>query len=209
MRADWYFDFISPFAYLQLHKILALRERITITPKPIVLGAVLKHQGQLGPAEIPRKRELTYRFVQWRAEQDGIPLRFPPAHPFNPLATLRLCIAAGTRWQAVETIFDHLWREGRSGASGDELAEVGRALGVDDVAAAIAGDAVKAELRTNTEAAIAAGVFGVPTLCVGEAMFWGYDATPMIEDWLAQDSRFATGEYARIADLPYGTQRVR
>ena len=77
----FYFDVISPFAYLQLPRMLALRERIAIEAVPIVFGAVLARNGQLGPAEIPGKREFTYRFVQWQADRSGIPLRFPPAHP--------------------------------------------------------------------------------------------------------------------------------
>ena len=59
-------------------------------------------------------------------------LRFPPAHPFNPLAALRLCIAAGTHWEAIEAIFNHLWRDGRSGTDAAELTDVGRALGIDN-----------------------------------------------------------------------------
>jgi 2-hydroxychromene-2-carboxylate isomerase len=208
MQAYWYFDFISPFAYLQLPRILALRERIDIAPKPIVFGAVLKHHGQLGPAEILGKREFTYRFVQWRAERVGVPLRFPPAHPFNPLTALRLCVAAGADWRAVGAIFDHLWREGRSGENAPELTDVGRRLGIDDVAAATREETVKTALRANTEAALARGVFGVPTLDVGGELFWGEDATSMIEDWLTDPVRFSTGEYARIASLP-GVQRAR
>lgn len=208
MQAHWYFDFISPFAYLQLPRIRALGERFDIVPKPIVFGAVLKHHGQLGPAEIPGKREFTYRFVQWRAERIGATLRFPPAHPFNPLAALRLCLAAGGDWHAVETIFGHLWRDGRSGENAAELAEAGHRLGIDDVAAAIEDETVKTALRVNTEAALARGVFGVPTLDVGGELFWGEDATPMIEDWLADPARFSSGEYARIAALP-GVQRAR
>lgn len=206
--ATWYFDFVSPFAYLQCARMRALAERIEITPKPIVFGAVLKAHGQLGPAEIPGKREFTYRFVQWRAERIGIPLRFPPAHPFNPLAALRLCIAAGAHWPAIAAIFDHFWHEGRSGASAAELAELGSRLGIDDVAAAIADEAVKTMLRTNTETALARGVFGVPTLDLDGQLFWGEDATPMIEEWLDDPTRFSSDEYARIATLP-GVQRVR
>jgi 2-hydroxychromene-2-carboxylate isomerase len=208
-KAAWYFDFVSPFSYLQLRKVLSWRGRLDITPLPIAFGAVLKHHGQLGPAEIPGKREFTYRFVQWQADHAGATLRFPPQHPFNPLAALRLCIAAGTTWNAIGTIFDHLWHDGRAGATAGELAAAGRALGIGDVEAAINDAAVKNALRANTDGAIAAGVFGVPTLMVGQDVFWGNDATPMIEDWLAHPQRFATEEYRRIADLPFGVERRR
>jgi 2-hydroxychromene-2-carboxylate isomerase len=209
MKADWYFDFISPFSYLQLGDIARLRQRIEITPVPIVLGAVLRHHGQLGPAEIPGKREFTYRHVQWTAERKGATLRFPPAHPFNPLAALRLAIAAGTTWDAIGAIFAHIWQHGRAGDDASSLAEVARALGIEDVAAAIAHDDVKTALRANTEAALAAGVFGVPTLGIGGELFWGHDATPMIEDWLDAPDRFSKGEYGRLSSLPRAMERRR
>lgn len=210
MTARWYFDFISPFAYLQLPKMLALRERLAITPVPIAFGAVLAHHGQLGPAEIPGKREFTYRFVQWQAERDGIALRFPPTHPFNPLAALRLCIAAGSGWDAVNAIYAHLWRDGLAGDSAESLAPVAKTLGIDDIAAAIGSDAVKAQLRANTEAALTAGVYGVPTVQLDDgALFWGNDATPMLEQHLADATRFAQGEYARVTALPIGIARPR
>ena len=209
MQAEWYFDFISPFSYLQLARIAPLRARIEITPVPIVFGAVLQHHGQLGPAEIRGKREFTYRIVQWTAEDEGIPLRFPPAHPFNPIAALRLAIAAGTTWPAIKAIFEHIWKEGRAGDDIASLVDVAHALGVADPAAAVAREDVKAALRTNTESAVAAGVFGVPTLRIGGELFWGFDATAMIGDWLADPQRFASGEYARIATLPRAVERRR
>jgi len=209
MKADWYFDFISPFSYLQLERIGGLRARLEITPIPIVFGAILKHHGQLGPAEVRGKREFTYRFAQWSAEREGIPFRFPPAHPFNPIAALRLAIAAGATWPAITAIFEHIWKEGRAGDDAQSLADVGRALGIDDVAAATSREDVKTALRTNTEAAIAAGVFGVPTLRIGGELFWGNDATALIEDWLDKPLRFDAPEYRRIAALPRAIERKR
>jgi len=209
MQAQWYFDFISPFSYLQLDKLQQWRKRIDITPVPVAFGAVLKHHGNVGPAEIPGKREFTYRFVQWQAEAAGLTLRFPPQHPFNPLAALRLCIAAGSTWDSVEAIFAHVWRDGSASASAADLASVAARLGVDNVENAINAADVKARLRSNTEAAIAAGVFGVPTLRAGGELFWGNDASAMIVDWLAHPQRFASAEYQRIASLPIGVERTR
>jgi hypothetical protein len=75
-------------------------------------AAVLAAHAHKGPAEIPGKREFTYRHVLWQAAQEGVVLRFPPAHPFNPLAALRLCVAAGSRPEAVTAIFDWIWARG-------------------------------------------------------------------------------------------------
>jgi 2-hydroxychromene-2-carboxylate isomerase len=209
MHAHWYFDFISPFSYLQLAKVREWRARMDITPVPIAFGALLGHHRNLGPAEVPGKREFTYRFVQWQADRAGIALRFPPAHPFNPLAALRLCIAAGGSWESVEAIYAHLWRDGNAGSDGAQLQAVAAALGIDDVEAAIANAAVKAQLRANTDAAIAVGVFGVPSLRVGGELFWGNDASAMIDDWLANPDCFSGGAYQRLASLPSGIERRR
>jgi 2-hydroxychromene-2-carboxylate isomerase len=208
-KAFWYFDFISPFAYLQLARIRELSARIEIVPRPIVLGAVLKHHGQLGPAEIPGKREFTYRMVQWLAESNGIPMRFPPSHPFNPISALRLAIAAGSSWAAIATIFEHIWLHGRLADSAASLAGVGRSLGIAGVESAIAAAAVKEQLRANTEEAIASGVFGVPTIRLGDQLLWGNDATPMFEKLLDEPGYFDSAEYRRIAHLPSAAQRSR
>lgn len=209
MQAEWYFDFISPFSYLQLRHVRRWRERVDITPVPVAFGAILNHTGTLGPAEVPGKREFMYRQIAWTAERDGIALRFPPAHPFNPLMALRLCVAAGTTWDAVEKIFTHIWRDGKSGATADDLAAVGASLGVDNVENAANAANVKTRLRDNTDGAIAAGVFGVPTLRIGEERFWGNDASPMIDAWLDDPACFDTAEYRRIAALPAGVERRR
>jgi 2-hydroxychromene-2-carboxylate isomerase len=209
MQAEWFFDFVSPFSYLQLAKTLRWRERIEITPVPIAFGAVLNHTGTLGPAEVHGKREFMYRFIVWQAEHDGITLRFPPAHPFNPLMALRLCVAAGSTWDAVEKIFTHIWRDGNAGVTADDLTAIAASIGIDDVAKAANAETVKARLRTNTDRAIAAGVFGVPTLRSNDEIFWGNDASPMIDDWLDDPARFDSAEYRRVATLPKGVERKR
>lgn len=207
MRAVWYFDFISPYAYLQWPRIRALSQRVEFEFRPILFAGLLQHHGHKGPAEIPGKREFTYRFVQWQADRNGIALKFPPTHPFNPLAALRLCIAAGSSTEAIELIFAHLWREGREGESPRSLREVATALGIEDVDAALARPDVKAQLRANFEAALADGVFGVPSIVADGDVFWGNDATPMFEDWLADPVAFETDTMRALRLLPEGVRR--
>ena len=209
MQAQWYFDFISPFAWLQLHKVLALRARIAIEPVPILFAAVLDKLGQLGPAEIPGKRDFTYRFVQWQAAQQGVPLRFPPAHPFNPLPASRLCVAAGTGWDAVERIFAHIWQQGEAADSVEAIRGLALELRIENVDAALADDGVKQQLRANTAQALDQGVFGVPTLRLGSELFWGNDATGMALQHLDDPEYFDRDEYRRLATLPQAVQRRR
>lgn len=66
MRIAWYFDFISPFAYLHWQKVRTLMAERTVEPVPILFAAILNALGQKGPAEIPGKREFTYRHVLWQ-----------------------------------------------------------------------------------------------------------------------------------------------
>ncbi|XQA73172.1 2-hydroxychromene-2-carboxylate isomerase [Xanthomonas sacchari] len=207
MTLRWYFDFISPFSYLHWQQVKALPEFARIQPVPIVFAAVLAQLQTRGPAEVPHKREFTYRFVQWQAQQQGVPLRFPPAHPFNPLTALRLCIAAGTTPQAIDALFDWLWRDGHAGDDTAALAPVGQALGIADVAAATADAQVKAQLRANTEQALAAGVFGVPTLQIDDTLLWGNDAHPLMRAVLADPQLLQRGDMARLSALPVAVQR--
>ena len=201
MKLTWYFDLISPFAHLALPRVLALGE---VELKPIVFGAVLSHWGQLGPAEIEPKRLQTYRQTQFAADQAGIPFRFPPRHPFRSLDALRLLTALRGDRAAVQAAFAFVWGEGRD--PGEDFPALRACLPqVTDAAL----DAAKSELRAATEQAIAAGTFGVPTLAIGGELFWGADAMPMAEAYLADPTLFTRGEMARFATLPTGIERRR
>ena len=206
-RLDWYFDFISPFAYLQWRRLRRDHPEVALNPKPLLFAAILNHVGQLGPAEIPQKRRHTYRIVLWQARAAGIPMHFPPAHPFNPLPALRLCLAAPDRMQAIDAIFAHIWEHGRLADSVEALADVAASLGIDDPAA-IARDAVKRELLANGEEAMALGVFGVPTLRVRDELFWGNDATELALAF-ARDPGTLDAEMRRVDAIPEAVQRRR
>jgi 2-hydroxychromene-2-carboxylate isomerase len=208
MIADWYFDFVSPFAYLQSEQLASLAPWISIRYRPVLFAGLLGANGQKGPAEIPAKRAFTYRFCIWQAKKQGTRLKFPPEHPFNPLPLLRLAIACDCAPAAVHRIFRFVWADGRLPDLPIEWAELASELGVPDAEARIALPEVKDALRRNTDEAIARGVFGVPTLALGDALFWGADATPMAADYVAAGCRFADPEYARVADLPIGATRT-
>ena len=207
MIVDWYFDFVSPFAYLQSERLAGLPARLQVRYKPILFAALLDANGQKGPAEIPAKRAFTYRHVIWQARRNGVPIKFPHEHPFNPLPLLRLAIACECTPEAVHRIFRFVWRDGRLPDLPIEWAELAHDLGVPDATARIASAEVKAELRRNTDEAIARGVFGVPTLAVGDELFWGDDATAMAIDYAMAGCRYDDPEYARVSSLPIGAAR--
>lgn len=203
----WYFDTVSPFSWIALPAVEALAARHRVTLCPVVLGAVLAHWGTVGPAELPPKRLHTYRLSQFLAERAGLPMRFPPRHPFRSLEAQRLLTALGATPAAVRTAFEFVWRDGRDAGDPQEFAALCGRLGVADYEALAAARGAKEALRAATEAAIAAGVFGVPTLRIGTELFWGVDALPMAEACLADPGLFSGGEMARLTALPQGANR--
>jgi 2-hydroxychromene-2-carboxylate isomerase len=209
MKISWVFDLISPYSYLGLKQLPLLPAGTQLELVPVLFAGLLNHHGQVGNAEIASKRRFTYRFVLWRARKMGVPLKMPPAHPFNPLSALRLVIAAGSDRRPVETAFDFVFGQGRDVADPAVLADLARELGVADVQAALNDPAVKQTLRTNTEWAIERGVFGVPTFVIGAELFWGHDALDMAVDYLRDPAGFNDREMSRIDDLPVGVIRPR
>lgn len=204
-RLTWYFDYVSPFSYLQLAAHPDLFRRDDVALKPVVFGGILANWHHKGPAELPPKRTFSYRYVVFRARELGVALRFPPAHPFNPLSALRLTVGLGSGIDAVQTIFDFVWREGRS--LDDEWGVLCDRLGVADAASLCNAPGVKAALRANGEAADAAGVFGVPTFEVDGELFWGVDATSMLRAYLDDPALFDEQEMRRVTHLPAAIQR--
>src|SRR4051812_24236554 len=202
---EWYFDFISPFAYLQFESLVQLPSTLQITFRPIVFAGILNHLQHKGPAEIPGKRRFTYRHVRWLARHHNIPLEFPPAHPFNPLRALRLAIAAGSQRDAIAKIFEFIWRQGRSLENAADWRALVSDVGCDE--AAVSGQMVKDELRANGERAKALGVFGVPTFAIDGELFWGFDATGMVADYVDDPAWFNLPEMTRVGDLPAAAQR--
>lgn len=194
MEAHWYFDFGSPLSYLQMAKVREWRARMPVSAVPIALRALLKSQGSQ-PAETAGISESAARLIKWRAKTAGISLQFPPGYPFNSAAALRLCIAAGASWNAVEAIFGHLWRDGRAGSLMSDLVDVGHTLGIANVEAAIKSAETGNQLRLNTEAALAIGVRNAPCVRIGSELFWGTDAAERVDEWLAR------GHGTQAADL--------
>lgn len=207
--ATWYFDVISPFSYLALGEVEQLAERMNVLYRPILFAALLRHWSHLGPAEIPPKRLHTYRLCVFEAERRGIAFRFPPSHPFNPLKPLRLIAALDASPGAVRTIMDRIWRDGLDLGAEENWRTTCAMLGLDTTRADALVEAAetRARLRANTEAAINAGLFGVPTLQIGSELFWGVDALPMAHAYLANPDLFNTPEMRRVATINASSTR--
>ena len=209
-RITFWLDFISPYAYLAFEHLPRALEGLSysVDYRPVLFAGLLKHHGQLGPAEIAPKRDWTYRQVMWLGHTLGVPIDMPAAHPFNPLALLRLAVACGEgglfNRHAAETIFRHVWRGGADAADATRIEALRAQLAPRRDPAS---DEVKAALKAGTEAAIAHGLFGVPTCEVDGKLFWGVDALPMLRAWLEGDAWFEKNWDAAAA-RPSAIQRV-
>lgn len=208
-QADWFFDVISPYAYLQFHQLHRLPDGVEVRFRPVLFAGLLNHWGQLGPAEIEAKKRHTFLLTRWRAQKLGLPFKAPPRHPFNPLTLLRLAIALGSDSAAIGVIFDHIWADGQDGQDPDSLARLAEKLGIDDLAAVTGDAAVKDQLRLNTESAVSNGVYGVPTFLIEDQIFWGDDMFELMLEWLNGSHFMAEPESQRIMALPPASERKR
>ncbi len=121
---EFWFDPISPFAYLAFERLPQALEDCTyvVEYRPVLFAGLLNHWGQKGPAEIEPKRAWTFRHIAWLAHQHGIALQMPARHPFNPLPLLRLALAAGPNRRVVEALMQHVWRGGGDPSDESRLA---------------------------------------------------------------------------------------
>ncbi len=206
----FYLDFISPYAWLAFEALPQALQGIShqVVHKPVLFGALLKHHGQLGPAEIPAKRDWTYRQVLWLARQQGCDLKLPATHPFNPLGLLRLAVACDAdglpNRYVCEQVFRHVWCSGEDAADAQRLAALSAQL---EPARDVASAEVKQQLQAHTQEAIEAGVFGVPTFAVDDKLFWGQDALPMLRAYLQGDAWFDGPDWRAAQALPVGVRR--
>jgi len=195
----FHLDFVSPYAWLAFERLPDVLEGLShsVEYRPVLLGALLKQHGNPGPAGIAPKRDWTYRQVLWLAQRHGITLELPAAHPFNPLALLRLALACATDESinrfVTGTVFRHVWQGGQDALDAERLTQLAAELEPQRKPGDEDGARAKALLRANTEGATARGVFGVPALEVDGKVFWGYDSLPMLRAYLEGDAWFDQG----------------
>lgn len=205
----FHFDVLSPYAYLawtQVHA-LAARHGREVEPVPTLLAALLAEGRTRGPAEIPAKRAYLYRDTLRTARRLGIPYGPPPSHPFNPLLALRVAsldFAPDARRRVIDALFAAAWAGGGPGVEDPHaVAGVLARAGFDGPAlvAAASGQEAKDRLRRQTGAAIAAGVFGVPTVIADGELFWGYDSFGHLDRFLAGDDPVTAADVAGFEAL--------
>lgn len=207
------FDFISPYAYLgwkRAHRELA-DANVALQPRPVLFAALLNANRTKGPAEIDAKRVYTWKHVVRLAHDQRVPIRPPPAHPFNPLLPLRVVTEiddVDNRSRAVDALFDAAWQHGEDIVTAASVTRCLDAAGLDGAALLDAAntDQAKARLKDATDWALRVGVFGVPSYVVDGEVFWGQDSVPHVAAFLRGDDP-AAGTLDEWAGLPAGAKR--
>ena len=208
MQATWYFDVISPFAYMQATRLSDLPDDVHMTFKPVLFAGLLNHWGQLGPAEIVPKKTFTFQHSIWRAKRMGIEFKLPSKHPFNPIRALRLAVVMNDL-ESIQTIFRTIWVQGEVPDDEKGWVAMQTALGIQDGDTRIDKPEVKSILIANGEEALIAGVFGVPTIVANGELFWGDDAFDMFLDYRTDPKMLATDPMMKAANLEPSSERKR
>ena len=192
-QIEFYFDPISPFAYLgsiQIERIAARLGR-SVEWKPVLIGVtILKVMGLKPLPETPLKGPYLKHDAVRLAEYFDVPFRYHGLTGINSLAALRAFVVlkerdAGLAKSLAQKIFSRLWVRGLDITGADDIAEEAKDLGIDAPALLrdIETDHAKNALKRQVDAAIQAGVFGVPYFVVDGEPIWGVDRMWMVEHW--------------------------
>jgi 2-hydroxychromene-2-carboxylate isomerase len=213
-QVEFYFDYVSPYAWLAAHQLGGMRESATFRFVPVLFAGLLDHHSNVGPAEIPAKRRYTFMDAQRWAVHLGLQFRSPPAHPFNPLKSLRVTTAVvddGDREALSLRLLDAAWSEGRDITADSVVAEIANGIDLDATAllARAQTDEIKQRLRRQTESAVAAGVFGVPSFVVDGEIFWGNDRLHFLQAHLQGKLATDKAKMEEILARPRAADRRR
>ena len=213
-RADFFFDPISPYAWLAARALGRLDDAgVQVRFVPVLFAGLLKAHGNLGPAEVPAKRLYLFRDVMREAARRGLPFAGPPGHPFNPLTALRMCTALDDeldRRSLALALLTACWERGEDVSDAAVLARLADAGGFDGqgLLERAGTPAIKQALAATTDAAIADGVFGVPTFRLDGELFWGGDRIEALL-WRLEGGAIDEDQLARfLAREPMAQRRV-
>jgi 2-hydroxychromene-2-carboxylate isomerase len=190
---DFYFEFSSPYGYIASRLAEDLEERIgrPLRWRPILLGPIFKLTGQAPLTQLPMKGPYAQKDFSRTARLHKLPYRHPDKFPIGTVAACRAFYWMHDRDPAAarslaKALYRAYFEDNRDISAAPVLAEVAREAGVDTaaLAAALEDPAMKERMKSEEDAAIAAGVFGSPFFIADGEPFWGVDRIPMLEEWV-------------------------
>ncbi|CDF86916.1 DsbA-like thioredoxin domain protein [Pseudomonas knackmussii B13] len=191
---EFYFDFGSPTSYLAFTQLpgICAEAGAELVYRPVLLGGVFQATGNASPIAIPAKGRYTLIDMQRFARRYGVPMKMNPFFPINTLQLMRAATGVQMRQPErfaalLDCVFKGMWVDalnlGDPAVLGRVLAEAG--FDPQALLALTADQEVKDALKANTEAAIKRGMFGAPTMFVGNEMFFGQDRLDFVREALA------------------------
>jgi len=190
-KVEYFFDYVSPFAYLADTQLPALfaRTKAEVVYRPFFLGGVMQASKNSPPITVPNKGRYMFTDIQRWAKRYGVPANPNPHFPVNTLNAMRAAVAAVDQPNFADfhrAMFRGVWVDGQNLADEAVLKSTIDAAGLDGAAllARSKDQAVKDTLRKNSEEAVERGAFGAPTFFVGDEMFWGNDRLDFLEETL-------------------------
>lgn len=190
-RIEFFFDYASTYSYLAHLEIEALATRYAaeLVYRPMVLGFVFKATGNAMPAAVPAKATYMMQDVRRWVRHLGLPFHMPSVFPTNTIRALRCAVAAleqGTFLAYHHAVMKEYWANDQDIGDADVLASIATSAGLDGpkLIARAEDASVKAQLKANTDDAVARGVFGAPTFFIGNEMFWGNDRLQFVAEAL-------------------------
>jgi 2-hydroxychromene-2-carboxylate isomerase len=176
---DFYFDFISPYAYLAHKKIQSLPKDIKINYKPILLGGLHNLQGITAPAFIEPKLKHMISDCNLIAKKDNFAFMWNSKFPINSLSVMRgyLFINDNVKNLYLNTMFDAYWKENLDISNEEILITLLKNCKIDlnGFLSGIKDTKMKDELKNVTQEAHDKEIFGTPTFTVNNKIFWGQD----------------------------------
>ena len=175
---DFYFDVISPYAYIAYKKILKIKD-ISFRLKPILLGGLHNLAGITAPAFNKYKMKNMQNDCELVAKKNNISFKWNSKFPINSLNIMRgyLCVKDNKKEEYLNNFFEAYWKEDLDLSNEENIKILLKKLKIDehDFFNLIKNQDTKNKLKQFTQEAFEKEVFGAPTFIVNNKIFWGQD----------------------------------
>ena len=175
---DFYFDIISPYAYIAYKKILKIKD-INFKLKPILLGGLHNLAGITAPAFNKYKMKNMQNDCELVAKKNNISFKWNSKFPINSLNIMRgyLCVKDNKKEEYLNNFFEAYWKEDIDLSNEENIKILLKKLKIDehDFFNLIKNQDTKDKLKQFTQEAFEKEVFGAPTFIVNNKIFWGQD----------------------------------